>query len=65
MFQMIKQAYREEALGSTAVFKWHIGFAQGRDSLEDDKHIGRPRTVRIQDPRSFNVGVFQLLQNGR
>jgi hypothetical protein len=31
-FQMIKQAYTEEALGCSAVFKWHKCFAQGRDS---------------------------------
>jgi hypothetical protein len=34
-FQMIKQAYGEEALGCSAMFKWHKCFAQGRDSLED------------------------------
>jgi hypothetical protein len=32
-FQMIKQAYSEEALGCSAVFKWHKRFAQGRDSF--------------------------------
>lgn len=41
-FQMIKQAYSKEALGHSAVFKWHKRFAQGRDSLEDDEHTGRP-----------------------
>jgi transposase len=47
-FQMIKQAYGKEALGCSAVLKWHKRFAQGRDSLEDDAHIGRPRTVRTE-----------------
>jgi hypothetical protein len=45
-FQMIKQAYGEEALGRSAVFKWHKYFVQGRDLLEDDEHTGRPKTVR-------------------
>jgi hypothetical protein len=45
MFQMIKQAYGEEALGRSAVFKWHKRFAQGRDRLEDEEHTGRPRMV--------------------
>jgi hypothetical protein len=45
MFQMIKEAYSEEALCRSAVFKWHKCFAQGRDSLEDDEHTGRPRTI--------------------
>jgi hypothetical protein len=45
---MIKQAYGEEALGHSVVFKWHKHFAQGRDSLEDDKHTSRPRMVRTE-----------------
>jgi hypothetical protein len=47
-FQMIKQAYGEEALGRSAVFKWHKRFAQGRDSLEYDERTGWPRTVRTE-----------------
>jgi hypothetical protein len=46
-FQIIKQAYSEEALGRSAVFKGQKRFAQGRDSLEDDEHTGQPRKVRI------------------
>jgi hypothetical protein len=66
-FQMIKQAYSEEALGRSAVFKWRKHFAQGRNNMEDDEHMGRPRMVRtkLQDPKSCNVGVSQLLPNGR
>jgi hypothetical protein len=48
MFQMIKQEHGEEVLGCCAVFKWHKRFAQGRDSLEDDEHTGRLRTVRTE-----------------
>jgi hypothetical protein len=29
-FQMVKQAYSEEALGHSAVFKWHKRFVQER-----------------------------------
>jgi AraC-like DNA-binding protein len=47
-FQMTKQAYGEEALDHSAVFKWHRCFAQCRDCLEDDEHTGRPRTVRTE-----------------
>jgi hypothetical protein len=47
-FHLIKQVYDEEALGHSAVLKWHKRFAQGRDSLEDDKHTGRPRMVRTE-----------------
>jgi hypothetical protein len=48
MFQMIKQAYGEEALGRNVVFKWHECFAQGRGSLEDDEYTGRLRRVRTE-----------------
>jgi hypothetical protein len=27
---------------------WHKHFSEGRDSLEDDEHTGRPRTVRTE-----------------
>jgi hypothetical protein len=36
--------YSEEALGCSAVFKWHKHFAQGGD----DEHTGQPRTVRTE-----------------
>jgi hypothetical protein len=47
-FQMIKQAYGEEALGRNVVFKWHKRFEEGKDSLEDDEHTGRPRMARTE-----------------
>jgi hypothetical protein len=47
-FQIIKQAYGEDALGRRAIFKWHKCFAQWRDILVDDNHNGRPRTIRIE-----------------
>jgi hypothetical protein len=34
MLQMIKQAYCEEALCHSAVFKWHKCFVHGRGSVE-------------------------------
>jgi hypothetical protein len=45
-FQMNKQAYGEEALGRSAMFKYHKRFAQGRDTLEDVEHKDWPRSVR-------------------
>jgi hypothetical protein len=46
-YQMIKQVYGEEAL-AVVLFKWHKRFAQGRDSLEEDVHTSRPRTIRTE-----------------
>lgn len=45
---MIQQVYGEEAMGRSAAFKWHKRFAEGRDSLDDDAHTGRPRTARTE-----------------
>jgi hypothetical protein len=39
-FLMIKQVYGEEALGHSAVFKWHKRFKHERDISEDDEHTG-------------------------
>jgi hypothetical protein len=48
---MMKQVYGEEALGCSAVFKWHQCFAQGRDSLEDDERSGQKRS----ELKSINI----------
>jgi hypothetical protein len=52
MFQIIKQAYGEEVLNHSAVFKWHKHFQQGRYSLEVEHTIrsGMVRNeLRIQE----------------
>jgi hypothetical protein len=38
MFQLIKQAYGEEALGCSDVFKWHSGFACPRGAAKTTGH---------------------------
>jgi hypothetical protein len=47
-FQMVKQAYNEEVLGCSDVFKWHKHSAQGKDSLADEEHTSQPRMVRTE-----------------
>jgi hypothetical protein len=42
------KAYSIESLGCSTVFKLHKYFPQGRNSLEDDKHISRPRMIRTE-----------------
>jgi hypothetical protein len=50
-FKMKKQTYGQEALGRSAVSKWH--------SMDDDEHTGRPRThrtkLKIQEVASWCV----------
>jgi hypothetical protein len=45
---MTKQAYNEEALGRSVVFKWHKYFERGRDRLEYGEHTGLPRRIRTE-----------------
>jgi hypothetical protein len=45
---VVKQACGEEASGCSGVFLWHKRFEQQKDSLEDDWHTGRPRTIRTE-----------------
>jgi hypothetical protein len=47
-FQVIKQVCGKEALGHSAVFKWHKRFSQRRGRLEYDQRTGQPRTVRTE-----------------
>jgi transposase len=54
---MIKQAYGKEALGRSAVFKWHKRSAQGRGTLEDNEHTGRPRMVKTE-PKIQEVAMM-------
>ncbi|XP_023703902.1 protein GVQW3-like [Cryptotermes secundus] len=44
----MKQVYGKEALGHSALFKWHQRFGQERYSLEDDEPSGRPKAVTTE-----------------
>jgi transposase len=43
-FEIIRRAYRNEAMSRARCFKWHARFKRGRKSLEDDERSGRPST---------------------
>jgi transposase len=48
-FQLIKQAYGDNALSRTWVLEWYARFRDGRENLEDDERSGRPTAVRTPD----------------
>jgi transposase len=48
-FQLITQAYGDNALSRTRVFEWYARFRDGRENLEDDERSGRPTAVRTPD----------------
>jgi hypothetical protein len=45
----MKQVYGESCLSRSNVFLWHKRFLDGRDTLEDDKHTGRPSSSRTPE----------------
>jgi hypothetical protein len=48
-FQLIKQAYGDNALSRTGVSEWYTRFRDGRENPEDDECSGRPTAVRTPD----------------
>ena len=45
-YQLLQQAYGEDAMGRTQVFDWFRPFKEGRTSVESDYRSGRPSTSR-------------------
>jgi len=43
-FEMVKIAFREEAMGRTQTYEWWKRFKEGRTSVKDDLRSGRLST---------------------
>ena len=43
-FEMLQQAYDDDAMSRARCFDWHSRFKNGRTSLDDDERSGRPST---------------------
>ena len=41
---MLKEAFGKQVLSQARTFEWFKRFKDGRESVEDDKHSGRPYT---------------------
>jgi len=48
-FEMVKIAFREEAMGRTQTYEWWNRFKEGRTSVDDDPRSGRPSTSKTDD----------------
>ena len=48
-YQLLQQAYDEDAMGRTQVFDWFRRFKEGRTSVESDLRSGRPSTSRNEE----------------
>lgn len=48
-FEMLKTAYKDDALGKTQVFEWFSRFKKGEMSIDDKPRSGRPSTSRTDE----------------
>lgn len=48
-YVMLKQVYGEQALSRSRTFEWYGRFRDGRESVEDVAHTGRPISVRTPE----------------
>ena len=61
-YQLLQQAYIEDALGRTQVFDWFCRFKEGRTSVESDPHSGRLSTSRNEE---MIAKVRTIVRNNR
>lgn len=47
-YEMLRKVYGNDVLSRTSVFEWFKRFKSGRESVEDDKHTGRPKSSRSE-----------------
>jgi hypothetical protein len=47
--QLLRTACGDAVLSSAQVFRWHKAFKDGRESAEDEQHVGRPSTARSKN----------------
>ena len=45
-YEMVRQAFGDEAMSRTRVFEWHRRFKEGRQSVESEERPGRPSTSK-------------------
>jgi len=61
-YQLLQQAYGEDAMSRTQVFDWFRRFKEGRTSVERDPRSGRPSTSRNEE---MIAKVRAIVRNNR
>jgi len=61
-YQLLQQAFGEDAMGCTHVFDWFRQFKEGRTSVESDLRSGRPSTLRNE---KMIAKVTKIVRNNR
>ena len=67
-YQLLQQAYGEDAKGRTKVFEWLRRFKEGRTSVESEPRSGRPSTSRKEEVIAKVKTIFRnnrILTYGR
>jgi len=44
-FQLMKQVYGDDCLSRSRVHEWFQRFQNGREDINDDEHVGQPKSV--------------------
>jgi len=56
-FQLMKQVYGDDCLSRTRVHEWFQRFQSGREDINDNEHVGQPKSVitenSIETAREF------------
>jgi hypothetical protein len=59
---LVQEAYENEAVNPSNVFRWYSRFRDGRELVEDDERGGRPKSTRTE----VNIVAFaDLVKNDR
>ena len=59
---LVQEAYGNEALNRSNVFRWYSRFRDGRELVEDEERCGRPKSTRTE----VNIAaVADLVKNDR
>ena len=61
-YQLLQQAYGEDAMGRTQMFDWFCRFKEGITSVESDPRSGRPSTSRNEETIAK---VTKIVRNNR
>jgi len=57
---LVQNAYRNEALNRSNLFRWYSPLRDGRDLVEDDERGGCPKSTRAE---VNNAAVADLIKN--
>ena len=63
MYQLLQQAYSEDAMARTQVCDWFRRFKEGRTSVESDPRSGRQSTLRREEMIAKVRTIFRNNRN--